>query len=141
LPTAAANVTTSVPGSPQVPEAVAVSPSLTVKVDPVASDTAGGRLRTTSWNEVEELAPSLSIAVTVTVWDWLGPSLAPKDQDQEPLAFLVTVPTEAASVTTSAPGSPQAPEATAVCPSLTATGVVDTVTPGGTLWTTSAKEV
>ena len=121
-----------------------MSPSLTVTaVDPAPTDTVGGRLCTTSWNEVEELAPSLSVAVMTTVCDWLEPPLA-NDHDQVPSAFLVTVPTEAVSVTTSIPGSPQVPLATAVCPSLTVTVDPmpgDSVTFGGTSCTTRAKEV
>ena len=47
-----------------------------------------------------------------------------KDHDQVPLAFWVTVPTEAVRVTVSAPGSLQLPKAVAVPPSLTSVCIV-----------------
>src|SRR5439155_1696249 len=106
---------------------------------PLLADRAvmvGATLLTASWNEVEDVAPSRSGVVMTTVWDGLGPSLAAKDHDQVPPAFLVTVPAEAASVTMSAPGSLQVPEATAVCPSLTVTVdpvAADSPTVGATL--------
>src|SRR5205085_2227992 len=139
LPSPQSTVTTCVssrPGSLKAPCTVTKRRTPVVPLLADSAVTAGATLLTTSGNEAEERAPSVSVAVMTTVCDWLGPSLAAKDHDQVPLAFLVTVPAEAASVTMSAPGSPQAPEATAVCPSLTVTVTGDAVTVGATLCTT-----
>ena len=58
--------TVSSPASSNVPELVAVLPSLTVTVAVFAA-TVGATLLTTSAKVVVEVAPSLSVAVMVTV--------------------------------------------------------------------------
>ena len=66
VPTDAVTVTTSSPGSLNVPAFVAVWPSLTVLVALFAA-TLGATLLTIRLNVVVVAAPSLSVAVTVTV--------------------------------------------------------------------------
>src|SRR5262245_3453005 len=95
----------------------------------------GATLLTTRLKVVLLLAPSESVAVMVTVALSSGPSAVLNDQLQVPLAFLTTVPLEALSVTTSAPGSPQVPLLEAVCPSLTVTVALLAATLGATLLT------
>src|SRR4051794_36933770 len=95
VPTDAVTETVSWPGSEKRPSFVAVCPSFTVRAAWVTA-TVGATLLTTRLNAVVDTAPSLSVAVMVTAWDWTGPSLAEKDQVQEPSAFSTTVPTEAA---------------------------------------------
>ena len=65
-PVEAVNVTTSSPGSLQVPVFAAVAPSLTVTVALLRA-TLGATLLTTKLNVVVVAAPSLSVAVIVTV--------------------------------------------------------------------------
>ena len=65
-PTDVVSVTTSSPGSLQVPVFAAVAPSLTVTVALLRA-TLGATLLTTKLNVVVETAPSLSVAVIVTV--------------------------------------------------------------------------
>ena len=71
------------------------------------------------------LAPSLSVAVMVTVPLLSGPSVVAYDQLQVPGLVLdwVTAPTEAVMVTVSLPGSEKVPVLAAVWPSLTASSV------------------
>ena len=73
-PTSTLSSTVSSPGSETVPLFVAVSASSIVTVSSSAS-TAGATLFTTSSKLAVVCAPSLSVAVTVTVWLWSGPSL------------------------------------------------------------------
>src|SRR5262249_27018500 len=79
LPAAAASVTTSPPGSDHVPVIAAVEPSCAV-TDCAAAATEGATLVTFTPKEVEVLAPSLSVAVTVTV-RLAGPLPAGADHD------------------------------------------------------------
>ena len=64
-PIDAVSVTTSSPGSLQVPVFAAVAPSLTVTVALLRA-ALGATLFTTRLNVVVETAPSLSVAVIVT---------------------------------------------------------------------------
>jgi hypothetical protein len=74
----------------------------------------GATLLTTKAKVVEEEAPSLSVAVTVTVWLSAGPSTAPKLQVHVPLLW-VTLPTLAVMTTVSrTPGSENEPLLVAV---------------------------
>ena len=66
MPIDAVIATVSKPGSLNVPEFVAVAPSLTVTVALLRA-TLGATLLTTRLNVVVETAPSLSVAVIVTV--------------------------------------------------------------------------
>ena len=66
--------TVSSPTSAKVPELVAVFDSLTVTVGLFAA-TVGATLLTTNAKVVVLVAPSLSVAVIVTVCDSSGPSL------------------------------------------------------------------
>src|SRR5262245_16338967 len=86
-------------------------------------------------------SPSLSVAVTTTVWLVLCPDGMLSDQAQEPSAFFTTVPVEALRVTSSAPGSDHVPVIVAVCPSVTATELAAAATLGGAFSTFSAKPV
>ena len=54
-----------------------------------------------SWKVVVVMPPRPSLAVIVTTWIWVGPSLVPNDQLHVPLLVpvLVTAPTEAEIVT------------------------------------------
>ena len=79
---------------------------------------------TVNSNVVLLTAPSLSVAVMVTVWLCSGPSLVSHDQFQVPFALSVTVPIEAVSMTLSVPGSLAVPLLVAVWPSFTATAAL-----------------
>ena len=136
VPTEAVRTTESVPGSDQVPVFVAVAPAETLRLPALAR--TGGRFSTTRSNAAVAVAPSLSVAVMVTVRPSSGPSAVARLQDQVPLAFLTTVPAEAERVTESAPGSPQVPVLVAVRPSPTVTGPA-AATVGGRLVTVSSK--
>src|SRR5579871_1619763 len=100
--------------------------------------TAGDTGLTVRPNEVVDDAPSSSVAVIVTVCDCSGPSVVANDQLQVPSEFWVTVPTEAVSVTGSCPTSATVPLLLAVCPSLTATVALFTVSTGGKFATATA---
>src|SRR5262249_33757789 len=93
----------------------------------------GGTLMTTRLKVTPVEAPSLSVAVIVTVWLWAGPSVVLNDQFQVPSTFSVTVPTEAIKVTMSTPGSLHVPVLLAVWPSSTVTPALSRVTVGGAL--------
>ena len=66
VPTEAETLTTSAPGSENVPVLAAVAPSLTV-TEALSAATLGATLTTVKANVVVENAPSLSVAVIVTV--------------------------------------------------------------------------
>ena len=132
VPAEAVNVTASPPASDHVPVLEAVAPAETVRFPPLAR--TGGRFSTTSSKVEVATAPSLSVAVTLTVLLSSGPSAVARLQDQVPLAFLTTVPAETDKVTVSAPGSFQVPVLEAVWPSPTVTGPAE-ATDGATLVT------
>ena len=71
--------------------------------------TIGSTLSTTRLKPVLTAAPSLSVAVIVTVWVSSGPSGSLKVQLQVPSPLSNTVPTEAVSATVSTPGSENVP--------------------------------
>ena len=85
-----------------LPAAVA---SLTVTLA-LSTATLGATFTTVSSNEVVVSAPSLSVAVMVTVWLSSGPSVGVYDQLQVPLPLSVIVPMDAARLTVSLPTSP-----------------------------------
>src|SRR2546421_2839055 len=104
--------------------------------------TEGGTLLTTRLKVLVDWAPSLSVALIVTVWLCPGPFVGRNDQDQVPLLVpvWVTEPTEAEMVTTSAPTSANVPVLDACEPSLTVTVALPVMaTDGGTLLTTRPK--
>ncbi len=68
-PTEAVRATVSRPGSPNVPVLLAVWASLTVTVA-LSAATLGATLLTTSSKVVVLDAPSVSVAVIVTIWLW-----------------------------------------------------------------------
>ena len=112
-----------------------MDPSFTV-VFPVIV-TVGATSLTVSQKLDVVCALSLSAAEIVTNCDSSGPSLVSNDQLHVPPSFLITVPTEALSVTVSKPGSLQLPVFVAVPPSLTTTSPF-VVTLGATLSTSTA---
>ena len=73
VPIEALRVTRSAPASAQVPVFTAVWPSPTLTAP--ADATVGATLVTLSAKMATEEAPSLSVAVRVTVWFWSGPSV------------------------------------------------------------------
>jgi hypothetical protein len=81
---------------------------------------------------VAAVPPSPSVAVTVTPDGTPGASSSAgvKDHDQEPFGCWTTTPTEAASVTSSAPASPKRPVLVIGDPSGPSTTAVSAVTVG-----------
>ena len=84
---------------------LAAEASLTVILE-LSAAAVGATFSTIRANVVDVAAPSLSVAVMVTVWLSSGPSAGVYDQLQAPLPLSVIVPTEAARLTVSAPMSP-----------------------------------
>src|SRR5438876_1227829 len=85
-------------------------------------------------DDVDAVTPPFpSLAVPVTVWDWLGPSVVPNDQLQVPLfvPVFVTAPTDAVIVTLSPESeSEYVPVFVAVAPSLTVRDALSAATVG-----------
>src|SRR5262249_1903100 len=100
VPTDADSVTTSRPGSNQLPAFIAVCPSSTVTVA-WSRVTVGATLFTVNSKVTVDTSPSLSVAVMATVCDSSGPSLVSNAHFQVPSAFRVTLPTDADSETAS----------------------------------------
>src|SRR5262249_43943065 len=74
LPSPQSIVTTCVssrPGSKKEPCTLTLRRPATMFAD--SAVIVGATLLTTSWNDVDELAPLLSVAVMTTVCDWRGP--------------------------------------------------------------------
>ena len=85
---------------------------------------------TTNSNSAVSVRPWLSVAVTVTVWDSVGPSVVSYDQSQVPSPFWVIVPSEVDRTTKSSAGSSgslHVPVLVAVSPS-SATAAVSSTT-------------
>ena len=83
----------------------AAEASLTVTLA-LSAATLGATFTTVSSNVVVAWAPSLSVAVMVTVWLSSGPSAGVYDQVHVPLPLSMIEPTEAARLTVSLPTSP-----------------------------------
>ena len=90
---------------------------------------------------VDVAAPSLSVAVMVTIWLSSGPSLVSNAQLQVPSPLSTIEPIEADSVTSSTPGSLNVPEFEAVSASLTVTLALSAATLGATFSTIRANVV
>ena len=77
----------------------------------------------------------------VTVWLSAGPSLVSNDQLHVPLPVSTTSPTDAVSVTSSAPGSENVPVLDAVWSSIISTVALSAAMLGARLFTTNSKVV
>jgi hypothetical protein len=102
---------------------------------PVPSLMVGATLLTTRSNEAKVVPPAPSVAVTVTVCDWAGPSVVANDHDQVLSAFCTMAPTETDKVVEAPLHSPVL---LAVWPSLTATDAKFAATGGGAALLNSA---
>ena len=137
-PIDAAMVTTSTPGSAKVPLLAAVWASSTVTAV-LSTATLGATLSTTRSKVVVVSAPSLSVAVIVTVWLSSGPSLVSKLQLQVSSKLPVIDPTEAVRMTVSSPTSSKVPLLFAVCASSTVTSALFAPTVGATFRTSTLR--
>src|SRR2546427_250503 len=117
-------------GAP-VSDRLILPPSLTG--DGALNVAVGATLLTVNENVVVTTCPFPSLAVIVTVCDWLGPSVVPNDQLQVPLfvPVFVTAPTDAVIVTLSPESeSEYVPVFVAVAPSLTVRDALSAATVG-----------
>src|SRR4051794_33822077 len=93
------------PGSVMVPVNVAIPFSSIAATG--SSVTLAATFLTTRLNSVVADALSSSVAVIVTVWLSVGPSIVSNDQVQVPSPLSATVPTDADKVTGSPASSPK----------------------------------